>query len=235
MATKFMCIISPHIDDAYLSLSETIIHHHLGSNIIVLNVFTTTNYLGHKSKNKDFKFVSLATSTRISEELRFSDFLYHRRINYLPFFLGFSDSCLEEERFIREESNNYIMNRIKKIKLIPQLRTLLNNFQEIETLFFPTGLGNHLDHLTLRSASKFFKDKYETWFYADIPYLNRYGSISEVKKALPVPIKRSEIKKFKPKLKANLFKELYKTQYYPNLDNELTNISRNLGGEILFR
>jgi len=149
MVTKFVCIVSPHIDDVYLSLSETIIRRNLGSNIIALNVFTTTNYLGHKDKNKDFKHVSLATSTRIREELGFSDFLYHRNINYLPLFLGFNDSCLEEDTFIRKESNYYIMRRIKKIKLVSQLKTTLNKFQEIEVLLFPMGLGNHLDHLTL--------------------------------------------------------------------------------------
>lgn len=237
MAINLTCIISPHIDDACLSLSETILDHDLGDNIIVLNVFTLTNYLylGHKNRDKEFNSLSLATSTRMNEELEFSRLLYHRSINYLPFFLGFKDAGLEEDVYIREERNSYFTNRIKKIQLIPQLRKFLDNFQEIEALLFPVGLGNHLDHITLRKASEFFKDQYKTWFYADIPYANKYNSITDVKKVLQMPKKTRSVKKFVPEAKVSLFKDIYKSQYYPAIENDMVCIARNLGGEILFR
>lgn len=152
-------IISPHIDDAFLSLGGMIVEwSKLREPIDISYVFSVSNWTSPNAVSMlayptDKQKV---TAIRKSEEMDVN--------NLVPCtyrFLDFPDAAVRaREGTVTDED------------LLPQIRKKLETIIDPEAqCFFPLGLG-HPDHLMIRDIGmNLLLDHYNIWFYEDMPYM----------------------------------------------------------------
>lgn len=153
-------IISPHIDDALLSVGGLIsILREREEEVIVHYVFSISNWTNRASIQNQAKFkwnTDFVTKLRKNEEKNVSSHLGH---NYD--FLDFKDFPLRNTKDLKNDiflTKQMVLALSKKIK-------------RNETCIFPIG-HKHPDHKLVGTASKMFiKIGYEVHFYEDLPYI----------------------------------------------------------------
>lgn len=153
MLNKYLLFISPHLDDIIFSLEEYI-NEMISCNykIIIATVFTKSNLKVLKKLKGDY-FLYGNYKTRILEDINAIKLIDE---NIIIEHLNFPEE-------IFRKSNN-INNSI--IKSIDKLVTKYN----IEKIFFPLSIGNHVDHKIVYNLSFNFKNKLNVFYYFDYPY-----------------------------------------------------------------
>jgi LmbE family N-acetylglucosaminyl deacetylase len=158
-----MFIISPHIDDAIFSIGNTINSHFKGKTVVIINVFSISNFTISKTKTS----IESVTNLRKAEELDLLNKLaFIQTIN-----LDFLDAPL---RNISPISNNRKLDAHSQELIDDLYKRLVSIIPKSETVFFPLSIGNHIDHIIcfelalklMLTGRPYFKLK----FYEDMPY-----------------------------------------------------------------
>lgn len=163
-------IISPHLDDAILSLGGYL-QQHKDKNDIVFTLFNTawTTLEGDYSAQQ-------ITEMNLKEEKDVINLIgcKHKFANYdealLRGYKNWNDS-------LRIEHDNYLLNSIISdvIGIVKE-----NNVTKI---FFPLAIGKHVDHVLVFEVAKkltsfFSQEEIQILFYEDLPYAT-YGGKNE--------------------------------------------------------
>jgi LmbE family N-acetylglucosaminyl deacetylase len=189
---KNSCVfVSPHLDDAVLSCGNLMMYLNGKTDMSVLTVFTeaggvpetlsarmflkqcgvpNAHELFEKRREEDERVLDAIGASR--KHLGFADALWRKRTGLLPRMLGriFPEFAhvyptyrfhITKGRVSEEEQN--LMDRIKvDIDAIAAGR-------KDTVLFFPLGLGKHVDHVITHLVGMRFPAE-RTVFYADFPY-----------------------------------------------------------------
>ena len=249
-------ILSPHMDDAFLSLGSFLQSGKLGRCIVAVNVFTLTDSEVRTNVRTDFNSMMSTSARRMEEELNYSGYLNNSGISYMPLFLGFKDAAVDTYyRFIAGRKINslprgigyvarvnhmvYVSKLYDRLGLEESLISIVRQLGRVNKLLAPMGIGDHIDHMLLRR----FADKAgnglgkSIGYYADIPYIHEYGydSVEKLKKVLPKAIHSHETMEFDPIKKTALFRKLYGSQYDSNIGKDLRAIAKRPGEAIFWR
>jgi len=157
-------ILSPHADDAALSIGGMLCKNALEEPVTLVTIFGRSNYLRESAFQSDWEFV---TATRKSEDVAFADSL-GIKLQYLEFpeaslRLGSSYDKIFSKEIQTED------------QFPPDLITVINQIVDSESpklLFAPLGLGLHRDHLiACRLPHKITKPGATVVvYYEDLPY-----------------------------------------------------------------
>ena len=235
-------ILSPHLDDVFLSLSETITAGKLGKNIIAVNLFSVSDSLVQTNANLSFNSVARSSVIRMQEEINFSMRLAKKGINYIPLFFGVNDAAIATyykfifsqlavsnspkiiNSKIRRICESYALNQSKKLHIEQMIKPLIMQMgRQIKLVVGPAGIGCHIDHLITKNLllnSQLFKGKKKGMFI-DIPYAYSHKYTEEdMKNNIPMHFKRMTETKFSYSEKLKEFKSIYPSQYSKNLEKD---------------
>ena len=148
-------IISPHIDDAVLSIGGTIaLLRARGEDVIVRSVFTRSHWTNPDNirQKKYSSDVDEVTAIRAAEEQCTSKFL-----GYEYDLLGFDDHALR--------------GKVVDQQLFDEVKVKIrSSLQKDSITFFPLGLQHH-DHLVVsRIGYQLYVEGYKVMLYEDLPY-----------------------------------------------------------------
>ncbi|MCB0414038.1 MAG: PIG-L family deacetylase [Bdellovibrionales bacterium] len=156
--SKYQAVyISPHLDDVGFSCSASIIEERKKGEVLVITLFNKT-----LSVNNNL----ISDQQRIEEELCAAKIL-----NYDIMLLDEADALIRGKKHnsIGKVFKSDIENESDHIEHIArQIKEKLKN-TEFNKIYFPLGIGWHIDHLIAYECHKFFKDK-NILFYEDNPY-----------------------------------------------------------------
>lgn len=158
---KHVLIFSPHLDDAVLSCSAKILQRkQAGDQITVVTVFTETSDASKQThylqrKKDDFRAMQILGADALH--------------------LGFTDAPFRSERY--QNFSTLLFHHKLPLEEMPILEKLTCRLQEIikvyhaDELFFPLGVGGHIDHhLLFESAQSFSLNGIKVNYYEDHPY-----------------------------------------------------------------
>lgn len=178
-ATDFAIVVSPHLDDGSLSLGGVMLARRNVERHFICNVFTVSSWLG-----KDFGTapVQLVSALREAEER-----LSLQALGAFGIGLGLWDAEVRNyhrmateryeapEDFVFEGDSN--LRSLGERDSIHQALDQLLKRLEPKRIYFPLGLGNHIDHEFLRDLGKArvssIRTRYpncQVFFYEDMPY-----------------------------------------------------------------
>lgn len=150
------CILSPHSDDAALSLSVAIQTGALPQPVTVVTVYSTSSFSRSRIGS-----TPATTRMRLEEDRRFADAF---NVGLIP--LGFLDAPL---RYGSDDVFN-MSAKPSAAEINDQTKAIMRTWESLgePVLVVPTGLGGHVDHrivagVDVRSASRVLR-------YADQPY-----------------------------------------------------------------
>ncbi len=178
-AKSHALVISPHQDDAALSIGGTIASRSKDESHVICNVFTVSGWLG-----KGFRVSPLASVTKIRQA---EEDLSNRILSATGLGLGLWEA--EVANFYRRAVDNYPTRTGFVFADDPLLRTLgerdsihygleqvVRNLSPTR-IYFPLGLGSHMDHVYLanygREHALGLKERTpecEIYFFEDQPY-----------------------------------------------------------------
>ena len=253
---KATLVLSPHLDDIFLSLYATISAGKLGSNIIGVNFFTASDSTVRTSVNTTFSTIVKTSLERTGEELQFSHLLFQKGINYLPVFLGLKEASigkyyefiaggaigrLSKKTGIRLSTGMYrkmVDSYARELELWKLLEPILWQFRSnIKNIVSPLGIYPQIDHgVVARSAIGSFGSA-RLGLYAEIPYTYMSGvtSVSKLIEKAPKGFSTPMVTKFDPAAKDRVFQKLYKSQYERRTKEAIFAVGKGLGEVILWK
>jgi len=162
-------IFSPHIDDAFFSLGGSILNWGdvVGEDVIVVNVFSKSNFTSNGLKDVDE-----VTQLRKQEELKNVE-VSGSKVK----FIDFPEALLRGHKWVDTYPQNIVDTDLEYVEKIKQV--ILKYNCEGNELFFPLAIGNHTDHQIVHKAViELISDgvlKVEYVFYEDLPYANSFS------------------------------------------------------------
>lgn len=180
---KKVFIISPHLDDAVLSCGGLILDLKITNNISVVNVFTEGNSGPYTLSGKKFlKMTGQPDALQLYKLRKAEDEKALSKLGVTFINLGFQEALFRKKKpsvlgkYIPELSHTYptfrfhIMKNVKhndpvKEKLKAQLKHLIPSDAVV---IAPFGVGNHADHVLVRSVCEEIFGK--VILYSDFPY-----------------------------------------------------------------
>ncbi len=250
-------ILSPHLDDVFLSLYATILSGKLGRNILGVNFFTASDSSVDAKASTTFRTVAGTSIRRMEEEMRFSKLLFSHGINYLPVFLGLKEASiggyykfiagalmgkLSKNAGMRDVSlavySRMVSDYAQELDVFEALGPLLAQFSgSIKDVLAPIGIGTHIDHgVVAQSALKSVRGL-KLGLYAEIPYvyMSNNMSLSKLRANVPRGFVKPMETGFDPEEKAKLFRKLYPSQYEERTREALFAVGKGLGEVILWK
>lgn len=241
-------IVSPHMDDVFLSLYRHIVSGALGSNIVGVNIFSLTDSRVDTNSGTSFRSVRETSLERMKEELAFSDHLADNGIDYIPAFAGIKDAALYSYyQFIasrhvgklgpiaRKPYDRYIDARYAKIGIDSILQPILKQYgRSVRNIVVPLGIGDHIDHMMLRRAT-LSSEAPMLGMFCDIPYTYQYGfnTVEKLRAAAPNGYKEYTIRKGEGAQKAKAFARLFPSQSDKRTEKLILGAERTTG-EVVF-
>ncbi|MDE1854707.1 MAG: hypothetical protein KGH57_00065 [Candidatus Micrarchaeota archaeon] len=247
-------ILSPHLDDIFLSLYATIVSGRLGKNLIGVNFFTSSDSTVSTSVKTTFATIAKTSMLRMREELAFSETLFLQGINYLPVFMGLKDASIEKYyRFIAGGAigrlsaggvksvalklyDRMVSGYAEELQAGKAMAPLLRQFKSnIKSILVPMGVGTHVDHGVIARMARELSGAAKIGLYAEIPYVYLSGnlSIEKLRRKLPSGFSRSMVTPFDPVEKDRTMKKIYSSQYEKRMKEAIFAASKNLG-EVIF-
>lgn len=162
---KSTFIISPHMDDAALSLGSAILAGRLGNRPTVVNVFSISNYTIDSPDAGDPEVV---TELRKAEEKRACETMGTGAV-----FLDFPE--VQTRGLVTVHELNRKKYRLTRDPLYGDIAESLRDLFDRPAsalALFPLGLGNHVEHRLLNRIGRAFLNRKATTvaFYEDLPY-----------------------------------------------------------------
>lgn len=206
-------ILSPHMDDALLSLGQHIINWKRENKkikiITMVNSFgknkTIPNYSKDYVKKSGFKKVVDFEKARREEDKKVMEEL---RVEYEYWSVTDASFRSEEGVFKYPRREDLLSGKVVKSdqKIINNLIGKLNKIRAMEILI-PYGIGNHIDHIILRKVGEESKIN-NKFFYLESPYLwEKFNWLMVIKNILKI---KSILKNSSDK---NNLLRIYKSQY----------------------
>lgn len=183
-------IISPHLDDAVLSLGGFLSLMH-SSNCKVITIFNTAWSIDGNIKDwENITKKNLAEEKNAMKKLRCEFGFLNYPEALLRGYINWNDEIdMEKEK-----------NLFKKI-----IQDLLPEIERYDDIFFPKGIGKHVDHLLTRNIfTEIPKLKNNIFFYEDIPY-SCYEELQTFDKEMEILIDISKVIENKTEL-LNIYK-----------------------------
>lgn len=211
---KNCIIISPHCDDAALSLGGALINKILIPKAII-NVFTKTNWTIRGEGN-----VNEITKLRVGEDTKM-----FKTLKIVTKYLGLKDAGLREN--YKGINNKYLDKTLSPTrdpiwnKLIKLIDNVYEEYEEIDNWFFPLGLGGHIDHRILREIALKNKELLKLkniYFYEDVGYDDTESEekVKELIKTIPLVLNPKKLKYKNIEAKLDLIKH-YSSQIDPDM------------------
>lgn len=152
-------VIEPHMDDAILSVGGQLLHDRGRSRITILSAVRFSNFTSYWQLHRDFLDVGVVTSLRLGESALAARLLgvEHRCLDWTDAPIRF----LPAEEWSVENLKRILPAVYSFLEISPdpkEIATLKEKLRrELELLgpdeiWFPMGLGHHVDHRTVRSA-----------------------------------------------------------------------------------
>jgi hypothetical protein len=162
---KRLFVLSPHRDDAVFSLSLALCYWRtLPIQITVANVFTLSNYAPHAVIRSEDAVAEI--SEQRSREDRRALGMIDPRIQIES--AGLLDAPL------RLQTNTASVCNVEEASVrtcdVRLVSAVLKRLYCVSAVIAPLGLGNHLDHLTVRAAVIDLARHQTLAFYEDLPY-----------------------------------------------------------------
>ena len=156
---KSIQIVSPHIDDAFLSLGGCIVKWiEKGFKVTVYNIFTISNWVAPDSLSGIEKRLTTDEVTRLRKR---EEMLVQKKARFRYECWDFLDFPLRK-RF----SKNDDIRMANEIAM--KLRPVVN---EGDLIFFPSAVGNHNDHILINKIGRSFSREHSNIaFFEDMPY-----------------------------------------------------------------
>lgn len=159
---KKIVIVSAHSDDAALCLGGYLSEFDGEKEII--NVFSTCVC----SVIKELKTPEEITCVNNREEEQFA-----KKVEAKLKFLNENEVLLRGYLYWRGE----VIENIDKELIMRVSKKIENEISEADEIYFPIGIGNHVDHKILFSIGQALaKKEYPILFYEDLPYAQEIGS-----------------------------------------------------------
>lgn len=155
-------VLSPHSDDAALSVPSTIrLLQQRGCEITVLTCFSRSNWAPERQDLQDIESIS---AVRIAEDQQFAAAAgSHTRV--VP--LGFNDFPIRRPA----DTSPILPGESPEGRLVNDLIAAIRPFvSTAQMVLAPLGLGSHLDHCVVTAASLLLPCPELLAFYEDIPY-----------------------------------------------------------------
>jgi nucleotide-binding universal stress UspA family protein len=159
--------------------------------VTLLNVFTRSRYAPYSDaafvhENDELSYVS---AMRLREDelflRRIKEFLPKGLKNHLHMFdLNLKDAPIRLRVPIDQLCNTPVNPVDPSLEKIRKALTRQSELGAVEALVLPAGLGNDVDHLTVREAAMPFVASLPAAFYEDLPYLASHPSASTDLEAL---------------------------------------------------
>jgi LmbE family N-acetylglucosaminyl deacetylase len=163
---KSLLVLSPHADDAALSVGGLIQSLTPCRSVLVLTLFGRSNY----SRNSDAGNWEAVTEMRKREDLAFT-----QRVGASLVYFDFPEAALRYRSFDQIFARN--SQRLNcPSRMLNVLRKLLRQLQPVLVLA-PLGLGSHRDHLvTMNLGRRICRDEnIPIAYYEDLPYAEDYS------------------------------------------------------------
>lgn len=180
MSNTNVTILSPHLDDAALSLCDHILKlTSSGFKVTVINIFTSFSQ-GDKS----------TTRLRVKEDAAAMSQLGVKIKN-----LGFTDAGFRKvgHQSVYPDFRHIFMSHPHQLdsQVVPQLVKRLSTFPSPSRVYLPFGLGGHVDHILTRQAGETVYPNSQINYYLEAPYFLNFKnwSVSKFFKVLRFPIK----------------------------------------------
>jgi len=158
-------VVSPHYDDAPMSVGESLLHGDLRSERVTVGVvFGRSNWV--KYFHPTTRRWPLATAIRFMEEVvNASRFRYRVRVASLPEWIlrtGIAETAEYLDQ-ARDVSADPLVDEV--------YRVLLRWSRRADLILVPLGVGGHVDHLIVAAAGRRLADsRRPVRFYEDRPY-----------------------------------------------------------------
>jgi len=152
-------ILSPHIDDAFLSLGGVIAKFAPRHDLEVINIFSYDPWVLEKSDTRNkLKNISI----RKAEERR-NSMISRVKVKFLDYPAGWKERGYPkwQMNFSRKRDNEIICELSEK---------LINLSKKCDLVFSPLGIGGHVDHRLVRYVAAEHLDKSKIFYYEDLPY-----------------------------------------------------------------
>jgi LmbE family N-acetylglucosaminyl deacetylase len=170
-------VLSPHIDDAFLSMGGTIGKLSKDNDILVIDIFGNTTFtVNHtepelvkevRTKEDKLNINKILTNQSTQKLLDLSILDYPDAVERGMELSSISDYPRVDSETI--ESENYLkQNLVKKIEKII-------NDTKASTFYIPSCVGEHIDHVIVRESffdtlKKFDNKKFNIFSYFELPY-----------------------------------------------------------------
>lgn len=161
---KTLLFISPHLDDALLSCGARIWQStQAGQDVLVASVFTNPSPHSADSHKTSYQ-------KRISDDKQATQLLGARSVH-----MGFIDAPFRNKQY-RDFTSILFHHELPKsdrpvmLAVAKHLRQLIQESNPDE-VWFPLGVGGHIDHHIVYESSKLLKDvQAQFHYYEDLPY-----------------------------------------------------------------
>lgn len=163
-------ILSPHSDDAALSLGGIIQKKVLKEPVILFTIFGRSNYLRETAFQENW--------TEVTEQRKEEDRAFASAAGLRWEFLELPAAGLRlGASFDSIFSDKTSSEAPVPVELIPALHEILDTINP-KYLFVPLGLGRHHDHLLVRDLARELANKREvvTIYFEDLPYAAEYSN-----------------------------------------------------------
>ncbi|MBS3124678.1 PIG-L family deacetylase [Candidatus Woesearchaeota archaeon] len=215
-------VVSPHSDDAALSMGGHLILN--GSDYNIITVFNTCPF------SDNFRAYEMSPA-EITECNNKEDVFYARMI-------GADIVFLNQREALERAYDSPFEKKIKRgdAEMIAEVRSQLTALTEranVDSLYFPLSLGNHIDHVILHLMGRSFTEKgCRIRFYEDQPYTEEMSEaelkeqMAEKTKGLRIAqeVDITDVLEEKMRLAA-----IYKTQYDRSYLEKLGTYARKIG------
>ncbi|GEB30292.1 GlcNAc-PI de-N-acetylase [Enterococcus casseliflavus] len=153
-------ILSPHLDDAFLSVGGLMMQ---SRKVLVINIFNTA-----WSVDDTLNTPELMTSKNLIEEQKVLS-----EVRADMYYLGYDEALLRGYEDWREDFNeDDSQEQELLLKIYDDLSKIVSQIDDVE-LYFPLGIGSHVDHVLTRKIGMLLAEKNESIElrgYEDLPY-----------------------------------------------------------------
>jgi len=204
-----LVVLSPHLDDAALSLGGTLLTLSRSHPIVVWNVF---------SRSRASRYRTLRGGRIVEPWRRMEETVASLLLGVSVRFLGFPEAMLRGHRDPRRDAVN-----ATDLQVLQQVRHRLSSLltgEGVGVLLVPLGVGSHVDHVLVREAAKGLLSQDggrspAVVMYEDLPYVEGTDSFEWLAtvggscEAMYVDISPAMVRKL-------LVLRIYRTQVGPN-------------------
>lgn len=172
-----LVILSPHLDDAALSLADHILDWQKKHTVHILTVFTSFA-CSHLSTDAEVNLMNSGARDQFElEEMRKNEDrqamkLLHMEKNFQ--YLDFVDAGFREvgKKTLYSSFNNLFLGSIQDSPAYLSLveKELRKHIPSTAIVVLPLGVGKHVDHLIVRTVAEKIVSPQKRWYYAEYPY-----------------------------------------------------------------